>query len=178
MDKSTNEEHLSRPLQTNNIHFKNVVTFLTHYNITIFNLIEKKTKNSVSRSKVLTTTVLCKLLFNGVPTKLEVRIFKLKGITIKERHFTEVDYLLTVKPNFSTFGYNIEISRQEPLNNFTPTDSIRDVLGFNSSTIFEEDNLPLNPVDIISFDKVFPETDIGQGITFKGNKTGQIQNLQ
>ena len=41
MDKSTNEEHLSQPLQTNNKQFKIAVTFLTVYN-GIFNV---KTKN-------------------------------------------------------------------------------------------------------------------------------------
>ena len=30
-DKSTHEEHLSRPLRTNNKHFKIAVTFLTGY---------------------------------------------------------------------------------------------------------------------------------------------------
>ena len=33
MDKSTNEEHLSQPLQTNNKQFKIAVTFLTAYNV-------------------------------------------------------------------------------------------------------------------------------------------------
>ena len=37
MDKSTHEEHLSQPLQTNNKHFKIAVTFLTGYN-GIFNV--------------------------------------------------------------------------------------------------------------------------------------------
>ena len=32
MDKSTHEEHLSQPIQTNNKQFKNAVTFLTGYN--------------------------------------------------------------------------------------------------------------------------------------------------
>ena len=32
MDKSTHEENLSQPLQTNNKHFKRPVTFLTGYN--------------------------------------------------------------------------------------------------------------------------------------------------
>ena len=31
MDKSNHEKHLSQPLQTNNKHFKRVVTFLTGY---------------------------------------------------------------------------------------------------------------------------------------------------
>ena len=37
MDKSTHEEHLSQPLQTNNKQFKIAVTFLTGYN-GIFNV--------------------------------------------------------------------------------------------------------------------------------------------
>ena len=37
VDKSTHEEHLSQPLQTNNRHFKIVVTFLSGYN-GIFNV--------------------------------------------------------------------------------------------------------------------------------------------
>ena len=37
MDKSTHEEHLSQPLQTNNKQFKIAVTFLTAYN-GIFNV--------------------------------------------------------------------------------------------------------------------------------------------
>ena len=37
MDKSTQEEHLSQPLQTNNKQFKIAVTFLTGYN-GIFNV--------------------------------------------------------------------------------------------------------------------------------------------
>ena len=38
MDKSTHEEHLSQPLQTNNKQFKIAITFLTGYN-GIFNVI-------------------------------------------------------------------------------------------------------------------------------------------
>ena len=38
MDKSTHEEHLSQPLQTNNKQFKIAVTFLSGYN-GIFNVL-------------------------------------------------------------------------------------------------------------------------------------------
>ena len=41
MDKSTHEEHLSQPLQTNIKQFKIAVTFLTGYN-GIFNITNKK----------------------------------------------------------------------------------------------------------------------------------------
>ena len=40
MDKSTHEEHLFQPLQTNNKHFKIAITFLTGYN-GIFNITSK-----------------------------------------------------------------------------------------------------------------------------------------
>ena len=43
MDKSTHEEYLSQPLQTNNKQFKIAVTFLSGYN-GIFNVTEKNNK--------------------------------------------------------------------------------------------------------------------------------------
>ena len=43
MDKSTHEEHLSHPLQTNNKQFKIAVTFLTGYN-GLFNISNKNNK--------------------------------------------------------------------------------------------------------------------------------------
>ena len=44
MDKSTHEEHLIQPLQTNNKQLKIAVTFLTAYN-GIFNVTSKNKKN-------------------------------------------------------------------------------------------------------------------------------------
>ena len=43
MSKSTHEEHLSQPLQTNNKQFKIAVTFLSGYN-GIFNVIDTNNK--------------------------------------------------------------------------------------------------------------------------------------
>ena len=43
MDKSTHEEHLSIPLQTNNKQFKIAITFLTAYN-GIFNVTNSNNK--------------------------------------------------------------------------------------------------------------------------------------
>ena len=50
LDKSTHEERLSQPLQTNNKQFKIAVTFLTGYN-GIFNVTDKKT-NFVSQNQL------------------------------------------------------------------------------------------------------------------------------
>ena len=43
MDKSTHEEHLFQPLQTNNKQYKLAITFLTGYN-GIFNVTDKNNK--------------------------------------------------------------------------------------------------------------------------------------
>ena len=56
-------------------------------------------------------------------------------------------------------------------------DSIRDLLGFNARTLYEEYNLSPNPVDIISFNNSFIETDIAKGMIFKGKRSGIIKNF-
>ena len=56
-------------------------------------------------------------------------------------------------------------------------DSIRDLLGFNARTFYEEYTLSNNPVDILSFDKIIVETDIANGMIFKGKRTGIIHNF-
>ena len=65
----------------------------------------------------------------------------------------------------------IEISRTEPMNSFVPDDSIRDLLGFDPVLIYEQHNLSHNPVDILSLDNNFPETDIEQGMIFTRKRT-------
>ena len=55
-------------------------------------------------------------------------------------------------------------------------DSIKDLLAFHAVTLYEEYNLPTNPVDILSFDKVFLECDIAQGMIFEGRKSNIIHN--
>ena len=54
---------------------------------------------------------------------------------------------------------------------------IKFLLGFNKTTIFEEYNLSPNPVDKLSFDNIFFECDIAQGINFKGKRSGIIHNF-
>ena len=56
-------------------------------------------------------------------------------------------------------------------------DSIRDPLTFNARTINEAYNLSADPVDKISFDNIFIETDIAKGIIFKGKRSGIIINF-
>ena len=55
--------------------------------------------------------------------------------------------------------------------------SIRDLLGFNARTFYEEYTLSKNPVDILSIVNIFLECDIAQGMIFKGKRSGIIHNF-
>ena len=102
---------------------------------------------------------------------------EIKRITNIEGHFNEVVYLFKNKPNFSTLGFIMEYSRQEPLICFIPDDSIRALLDSIASTICEEYNVSDNPVGILSFDIIFNETDIAEGMIFQGIRSGIVDNF-
>ena len=175
MDKSTHEEHLSQPLQTNNKQFKIAVTFLTGYN-GVFNVTNSNKKfyfaepNSDEDGFIRTT--ICPVAY-----ETENLNNKIKRIVIDEGDFTEVDYPFRIIPNFSTLGSIIEKSTQGPIIKFVPNDSIRDLLGFNRTTIYEEYRLSVNPPDILSFDNIFLECDIAQGMIFNGKRSGILHNF-
>ena len=102
---------------------------------------------------------------------------KIKKIIIQEEHYTESNYPFTTKANFSTLGSIIEISAQGPVITFVPDDSTRGLLGLNKTTILEENSSSQNPVDKLSFDNIFLECDIAQGMIFKGKRSGVIHNF-
>ena len=102
---------------------------------------------------------------------------EIKRIIIDEELYTEVDYPFLIKPNFSTFGSIIELSTQRPVITFVPDDSIRDLLRFNKTNIYEEYNPSPKPVDILSFDKIFLMCNIAQGMIFKGKRSGKTHNF-
>ena len=173
MDKSTHEEHLFQPLQTKNKQFKIAVTFLTGYN-GVFNV--TSTNNKFYFIKSITDRDDTIITIPPGAYEIESLNNEIKRIIIDEEHYTETNYPFSIKPNFSTLGSIIEISTQGPVITFVPDDSIRDLLGFNKTTIFEEYNLSPNPVDILSFDNIFLECDIAQGMIFKGRKSNIIHN--
>ena len=72
-----------------------------------------------------------------------------KRIILDEEHYTEANYPFTIKTNFSTLGSIIESSSQGPIFSFMFDDSVRGLLGFNARTLYEENNLSPNPVDIL-----------------------------
>ena len=174
MDKSMHEEHLSQPLQSNNKQFKIAVTFLTGYN-GIFNVTDKNNKFYFIKSNTDDDY----LIITIPPGAYEIECLnnEIKRIIIDKGHYTEANYPFKIKPNFSTLGSIIEISIQGPIITFAPDDSIGDLLGFNKTTIFEDYNLSPNPVDILSFDNIFIETDIAKGMIFKGKRSGINHNF-
>ena len=174
MDKSTHEEHLSPPLQTNIKQFKVAVTFSTGYS-GVFNVTSSKNRfyfiKSISdehgyRQSIISTEVY----------EIESLNNEIKRIIIDEGYFTETTYPFTIKPNFSTFSI-MEISPHGPIISFMFDDSIRDLLGFNARTLYEEYTLSNNPVDILSFDKIFIECDIAHGLIFRSKRSGIIHNF-
>ena len=102
---------------------------------------------------------------------------EIKRIIIDDEHFTEENYPFKIKPNFSTLGSIIQILNEESAISFKPNDCIGSLLGFNKRTIYDEYNLSDNPVDILSFDNIFIETNIAQGMIFEGKRSGIIHNF-
>ena len=175
MDKSTHEEHLFQPLQTNKKHFRIAITIPTGYN-SFFNVTNSNIKfyflTSITDEDGF-------IQFTVSPGAYEIESLnnEIKRIFNDEDQCTTVTYPFTIKPNFSTLGSIIEISTQGPVITFAPDNSIGDLLGFNKTTIYEEYILSHNPVDILLFDTNFIETDIAKGTIFKGKRTGLIMNF-
>ena len=174
MVKSTHEEHLFKTLQTNIKQFKTAVTFLTAYN-GIFNV-----KNSNDKFYFEKTLIAEDFLQIRIPERayeIENLNNEIKRILIEKEHYTEANYPFTIKPNFSTLGSIVQIKPQGPIIGFVFEDSIGSVLGFDETILSKEYNLSSNPIDIISFDNIFIETDIAQGRFFKGKRSGIIHNF-
>ena len=173
MNKSTYEEHLYQPLQTNNKQFKIAITFLTGYN-GIFNVTNLNNKFYFNKSfddGDFTQP-------NVPPGVYEIESLdnEIEGIIIDKGYYSENIYPFTIKPNFSALGSIIEISQTGPKIRFVMEDSIRNLVGFDETILYNEYNLSLNPVDISSFDNIFIECDIAQGMIYKGRRSCIIHN--
>ena len=174
MDESIHEEQLSQPLQTINKQFILAVTFLTDYN-GIFNVTNSNNKFYFKKKNDEDSFTQISLSLGAY--ELESLNDEIKRIIIDEGLYTEENYPLKIKPNFSTLGSIIEISAQGPIISFMHNHSIRDLLGFDSKIIYGEYNISNTPVDIISIDNIFLECDIAQVMIFKGRRSGNIQNF-
>ena len=174
MDKSTHEDHLSQPLQTNNKQFKIAVTFLSSYN-GIFNVTNRN--NKLYFKKNLLNEDFIQITVPPGAYEIESLNNEFKRIFIDKEYYTEENYPFTIKPNFSTLGSIIEIKPQGSIIGFVFEDSLGSLLGFVETILWEEYNLSPKQVDILSFDNIFIHTNIAQGMTFKGKRSGIIHNF-
>ena len=175
MNKSTREEFLQIPLQTNHRKFKVAVTLLTGYN-GIFNIIDKNYKFFY-----LTHTNMPKEIIippDNVKKTDDITSFntKIKELIVEVGDATGENYPFLIRPNFVNLGSIIEIDNGWEID-FTQIGTIREVLRFKSKRISKEINHSDDPVDIISFDIIFIETDIVSGMNIDGKRTGVIHNF-
>ena len=122
MDKSTHEEHLFQPLQTNNKQFKIAITFLSAYN-GIFNVTNSNNKFYFTKSITDDNHYIMITITPGAYERESLND-EIKRIIIDDEHFTPENYPFQIKANFSTLGSIIEISNQESAISFRPDDSI------------------------------------------------------
>ena len=160
-DKSTHEENLSQPLQTNNKKFEKSVTFQSNYNDTFNVTIEKN-----------------KFYFTGsinddesVEICISIGAYELESLN--DEINPEANNRSKIRPNFLTLGNNIEISSNITGTQIAsiPNNSMRYLLVFKPVTIHAEQNLSHYPVDVLTFDDIFLQTDIPQGMIFIRNRS-------
>ena len=115
-DKSPHEKHLSQPLQTNIKHFGIANTFLTGYN-GIFNA-TKKNKKFYFKKSITDGDDLIQITLPPGAYEIEKLNNEIVRNIIDRGHFTETDYLFTIKPNSTTLGSILEILPQGPIISF------------------------------------------------------------
>ena len=151
------------------------MTFLTGFN-GVFNITNSNNKFYFKKT-IVNEDGFVQITIPPGAYEIEALDKELRRIIISEEHYTQASYPFKIKPNFSTIGSIIEISPQGPIISFMFDDSIRDLLGFNARTLYEEYNLSPDPVDILSFKNIFIETDIAKGMIFKGKRSGILMNF-
>ena len=157
MDKSTHEERLSQPLQTNIKQFKIAVTFLIVYNGTL-NVTNSNIKFHFKKT-IGNKDASIQITIKPGAYEIDCMNNETKRITIDEEYYNESDYPFQIKPIFPTPGSAREISPQRLIINFVFDDSIGNLLRFNETILYKEYNLSPNPVDILPFDNIFLECD-------------------
>ena len=174
MNTSIHEEHLFQSIQTHNKQFKIAVTFLSAYN-GIFNVTNSiqmfYSKKSVTDADFIQITI--------PPGAYEIESLdnEIKRIIIDKGRYSESDYPFTIKPNFSTLGSVVIKKPRGAIIGFVFDDNNGTILRYDETIIWEEYSLSKNPVDKISFDNFFIETDIAQALLFRGKRSGIIHNF-
>ena len=135
MDKSTHEENLFQPLQTNNKQFKTAITFLTGYN-GIFKVTNSNYEFYFKKSLIEEDFIQIRIP-EGAWEKESLN-HEIKRIIIDEEHYTETIYPIKIKPKFSTLGSIVEIQPQGPRIGFVFNDSIENLLRLNETILYKE----------------------------------------
>ena len=150
------------------------MTFLTGYNgifnVTIFD------KNFYFKKSLIDEDFIQLTVPHGA-YEVESSNNEIKRVVIAKGFFSENDYPFTIKPNFNTLGSIIEILPQGPMNGFVFNKNIGNLLGFHETILWQEYNLPPNPVDILSFDDIFLECVIAKRMLFKGRRSDINHNF-
>ena len=175
MNKFTQEEHLFQPLQTNNKQFEIAVSFLSAFNGTF--IVTNSNNKFYFKKSITDDNQFTQITISPGAYEIESLDNEIKRIIIDESHYTEANYPFKIKPDFTTLGSIVEITDPETVISFKPDDSIGSLLGFNKRSIYEEYNLSDNPVDILSFDNIFLECIIAQGMIFRGKRSRIIHNF-
>ena len=140
-------------------------------------MLRTKSINATAQNQLMIKIVFFQFTFQLGAYEIESLNNEIKRILIEAEHFTEAIYRFKNKPNSSTSGSVIEISKQEPLISFLPDDRMRVCLSFNAVTLNEEYNLSSNPVDILSIYNFFRETIIAQGMNLRGKRSKIFHRL-
>ena len=135
MEKTTHEQYLFQPLQTNNKQFKIVITFLTGYN-GIFNV--TNLNNKFYFKKCFKDGEFTQISVPQGAYEIESLNNEIKRIIIDEGHYSENNYPFTIKPNFSTLGSTVELSQTGPVISFVMENSIGQLLGFDETILYNE----------------------------------------
>ena len=96
MDKSTQEEHLSQPLQTNIKHFKIAVTSLSGY-FGIFNVTNSSIKFYFKKT-IADGDGFVQITIPPGAYEIESLNDEIKRNIIEEEHYTEANYPFKIKP--------------------------------------------------------------------------------
>ena len=145
-DKSTHEEHLFQPLQTNNKQYNITITFLSAYN-GIFNVTNRNDKFYFKKALIDENFIQIRVPEGAY--EIESLNDEIKRTIIYKEHSTEANYPFSIKPNFSTLGSSVEIKPQGAITGFVFDDSIDKLLGFNETILWK--NIIYHPIPLIYF---------------------------
>ena len=106
MDKSTHEEHLTQPLQTNNKQLNSAVTFLTG----LIGIFKVTNSNNKFYFKKTITNGDDFIQITIPPGAYEIKSLnnEIKRNIFDEGHYTKSIYPFTIKPYFSTLGFKFK----------------------------------------------------------------------